>query len=83
MSESRPIIAAPEGWTYAEKSEFDFGRWVTTYTLTHDACGEVKKEHDRPVGDGGDGWWYREQAAKGLAFFLGIHPQNCTASGSA
>lgn len=73
----RPIIRVPEGWTYDEKSAFECGRWASSYTVTHDACGTVIKEHATPVGDGGDGWWYRDQAARGLLFGIGMHTE-CT-----
>lgn len=79
MSKEHPIVQVPKGWTYDETAKFDFGRWVTTYTLKHDACGKTETEVDNPVGNGGDGWWYRQKCAEGLAFFLGNHSSNCTA----
>ena len=77
MTVERPIIRVPEGWTYAEESEYSCGRWETVYRITHIACGTPHTEFCRSVGEGSDGWWYREQCAKGLGFFIGIHPQNC------
>lgn len=80
MAELRPIVRLPEGWTYGENSEYDFGRWVTTYTVTH-GCGVVKSETARPVGDD-----FREAGkvldgcANGLAFFIGNH--RCTTEGT-
>lgn len=74
MSE-RPLIKAPEGWTYSDASEYVVGRWETTYKVTHDACGAEFMEHCSPVGDGGDGWWYRDQAAKGLYFKIHMHKE--------
>lgn len=73
----RPLITVPEGWTYGETSEFAVGRWEDTYTVTHDACGTVMTEHCAPVGDGGDGWWYRRKCAEGLVFKIGMHKE-CT-----
>ena len=77
MSRAQPIIRVPAGWTYAETSAFDFDRWVTTYAITHDACGTVKSETCRPVGDGGDAGWYYQKCAEGLAFFIGDTHRVC------
>lgn len=79
MAERTPIIRIPEGWTYGETSKFDFGRWVSTYTLKHDVCGKEVRESVDPVGINESSLWYRQKCAEGLAFFLGNHPQNCQA----
>lgn len=79
MAEQTPIIRVPKGWTYRETSEFDFGRWISMYSLKHDVCGEEKRESATPVGEYESSLWYRDKCAEGLAFFLGNHPQNCPA----
>lgn len=80
MSAEQPVIRVPAGWSYDEKSAFECGQRETTYVITHDACGTEHKEFCRPVGDGGDGWWYRRKCGEGLWFFIGIHEKTCTAA---
>jgi hypothetical protein len=78
MTERPPLIRVPEGWTYAEKSEYSHGRWETVYEITHTACGTPYSKLYRPSGDDfRDAGLARDGCVQGLAFFIGNHPQNC------